>query len=219
MSIAFSLGLWRRKKAKRIKTPWPCRLESCKVSELKMNEYSYLQSINGREDFFPKSCQTKRDTHTLILFNSAVWKQRVRTEHPSLIKPYYTDHTALHASVSTRIVHRTSTMGQSLFCVHTRNTKMSPFLCFSLPPTVSACPISLTAELVALIAPGAIAWGLQSLIIMGFPRGLKDHPLPLLPPCPRHPTPRRQSQARRPLKNNFPKMTTFSICSLIFFFL
>lgn len=107
-----------------------------------MNEYSYLQNINGREDFFPKSCQTKRDTHTLILFSPAVWKQRIRTEHPSLIKPYYTDHTALHASVSTRIVHRTSTVGQSLFCIHPRNTKMSPFLCFSLPPTVSACPIS-----------------------------------------------------------------------------
>lgn len=143
-----------------------------------MNEYSYLQNINGREDFFPKSCQTKRDTHTLILFSPAVWKQRIRTEHPSLIKPYYTDHTALHASVSTRIVHRTSTVGQSLFCIHPRNTKMSPFLSLQLSLPVPY----LTTKLVVLIAPGAIAWGLQSLIIMGFPRGLKDHPPSPLPP-------------------------------------
>lgn len=96
---------------------------------------------------------------------------------------------------------------------------MSPFLCVSLPPTLSACPISLTTELVVLIAPGAIARGLQSLIIMGFPRGLKDHPPPPLPPQHQAPHSQEANPTQMAPKNQLPEDDNiFPLQSAFFFF-
>lgn len=60
--------------------------------------------------------------------------------------------------------------------------------------------------------------GLQSPTIMWFPRGIKHCPSPSPPQPSGHPALRRQALTRLPQENKSPKMTTFSICNLIFFF-
>lgn len=79
-------------------------------------------------------------THTLILFNPAVqWS----IHH--LLSPV--TQIALHYMISTNQDGSQNFHRGTIALLYTpRNTKMSPFLCFSLPPTVSACPISLTTE-------------------------------------------------------------------------
>lgn len=120
---------------------------------------SYLQSMNGREDFFPKSSQTKLDTYTLILFNPRCVKAADQNLVSSLMwtaldymlqaQPGWFTQLPLRDNPATVYTHK--------------NTNMSAFLCFSLP---CLCPVSSNHRPVAviqrqpesyLIAPGAIA--------------------------------------------------------------
>lgn len=154
-----------------------------------------------------------------------MWKHRSPADTvPSLRSLMIWVVVSLRISVSASMAYWTSTEGKSLHCRQVINTNRHASLslsnCVSLswifqPQT--SCPQSKMAPISSHKEPSAIAWGLQSLVIMWFPYRIEQPPGPSPPPSHQAPTPRRRTQARLPQENNSAEMTTFPICSLICF--